>query len=563
MTSKQQPRSAASAGFNRMTNSDLDALFETARRHPAGPERFAELLRAVPSPLRRRPRLWQTAGALLATAAVIGTVLLVLAPPDPPRAFALSRVAAAMRAAQVVRQETDRGVFWESRGRFVARKNADGTRVSYMDMERQRYTSFDAERGCIMISSCEQITLPQGLRGPYTLDELITQAESWGRSFDEHWIRRDFVSDGQQRIELVAKQTEAAGVFQISKVLIDATTGRILRTESEDSSCEYSYPDTPPQDIYDLGVPRDAPVVDGTASKELFALRDKVLSAMRPGFGAYRMVSLSNVGGSGMRRVITDGRRYRVESAFYQPTPDWTVEEMRRLAKEHIASHPLTTGPRIVAIFDGESETAIHFDADNRPQYRSLRPRGFESGSTQLLDLQTWGRSVESGFFHIWPDHQAEFIGPNEIGLVGMRIRGQANNVKRPYLFEWWFDPNHGYARAGGRSFHYPDAPWQLKKNWQTGYHNPFPPADAPAEGAISEMLEWAELRKGQWYPRLRVARSVVLGADGLWREREEPNRVGFRAVARRYILAEPLEHVDDVWFRIPDEWIKDVPMRP
>jgi hypothetical protein len=175
--------------------------------------------------------------------------------------------------------------------------------------------------------------------------------------------------------------------------------------------------------------------------------------------------------------------------------------------------------------------------------------------------VQTWGR--HEGFFSNWPDHQDEYLGPNEHGWVGIRTRGQANNVERPYLRETWFDPNHGYAWVARRSLTFPEAEWQLKPNWQAEYHELFPPADAPVQGSVTLEVEWADLREGQWYPALRTTRHVERGPDGEWRERREADTDGFRPVTRRYILAEPLEGVDERWFEIPVDWLEQAPLRP
>jgi hypothetical protein len=553
---------------------ELDALFERARAYPPSPNQLTHMLRGIPpTESRWRGRLWRITAGVAASAALIAGVTLLLAPPGQSRAFALSQVADTLRAAPVVKQTWDKGaVTWEARGHLLARRNADGTRCTYWDIINERYSTYDAERGCIMISTVERWAPPTGFTGARNLDELAAEAATWGQSPDERWERHDTVIDGRPHVELQAKREQ-----YFSTILIDPQLGRVVSAVCHEGRVRYDYPEAPPLSIYDLGVPGDVPVVDGTASPELLALREQVVAAMARGFGAYRMVSVySGAEGMNQVRLITDGRRRRIDVLPNEDRGAWTVDDLREAAPRYLLVDPQDKS-NLLQIFDGSFETFLYRDAEGYPKSRQVTPTFWEHTWMEALEDACWLR--KEGFFHPWGDRQDELIGPDERGWLGIRIRGQANNCERPWLMERWFDPQHGYVIAGGRSLNFPDAPWQLKHNWQEEYLQYSssvvrPLLDAPAQGGESEVLEWAQLRENRWYPKLSMIRQIKQSADGKWPNDDQPFSEGqvlgagqvsheparfaggTSAVRYHYILAEPLEHVEDAWFEIPPEWL-------
>lgn len=534
---------------------ELESLLAKARRSPPQDAQLIHMLRAVRHGRDSRPiRMVRRAAPWMATAAAIAAVALIIVGVDQPPAFALSQVAESMRQATVVKQTGPHGeTYWKSRGHYIARRKSDGSYFAFWNFDAEQHATFDTGRGSIMLTTCERPAAGLQWTGAHTLDELIAAAESWGSSFDERWERRDTEVDGRKMVELRAKDPKD----RLTRVLIDPQSRRVVRSESPAGWTEYEYPSQGPRDIYDLGVARDTPVIDGTASAELLDLRQRVLAARGDGFGAYRMVSVSSVGGSGMHRVITDGRRYRVENYFAGEASNWTLEEIRSRATEQIGFEPLSARPAAFAIFDGQTEMRVHFDKTGKLIIRSVRPAPFASYQTHTLKVRTWLHG--DGFFHPWPDRQDEYVEPDVRGWVAMRVLGQANLINRPWLFEKWFDPARGYRVVKQANTQFAEAQWQLDASWKARY-DASPDAmirgstsDSPDERSEWEVLEWAELRAGQWYPALSRGRQLERSEDGEWREKGE------RAVTHTFVLAQPLERVDESWFEIPDAWLAEI----
>jgi len=557
---------------------ELESLFERARACAPSEQVLAQLLRGVPQRRARRGRLWKAAGVVLATAAAATVAIVTLLPPSQPRAFGLSQVAEAMRKAPIILARSDRGYeVWRSPGHFWAIKHDDLSGVRFLDADRLEAWTYTARRNCIIVSTCGPAHMLLQHQPAQTLDQLIRELEEVEVSLENRWDRTDLESNDGPRIKLTAKRKDQ----YLEKIVIDGRTGLILHTQSTYERTNYSYPETRPRDIYELGVPPSTRVVDGRASPQLLDLRDEVLAAMRQGFGAYRMIYIETVGGLGAHHVVSDGRRHRCDTIVLSD-PSWKLEDLPELARRYWHYDPSTTPPKSVLLFDGDVETRMSLDDDGRPAHRFVCGALPAISWTRTLEHLTWGLRQGFGFFGDWTDRQDEFVGPDGLGRLGCRTRGQANNVSRPWLSERWYDPQHGYALALHRRRGFPEAPWQLDSNWQEQYINDNTsctlrtPPDAPARGGESEVLEWAELRPGQWYPRLTRSRTLIQTEDGRWVAPQPQRKVRYLTAGEivelerseeeakrrakpnyRYILAEPLDQVDESWFTIPAEWLK------
>jgi hypothetical protein len=531
--------------------SELDALFAKARAHPPASDQLADMLRGVGGPSGGRRRLWATGGALVSCAAAIAAAILLFFSPAQPRAFAWSQVVQALREAPVVKcVHADGTTMWERLGHFYAYRSGDDHRMEFYDYDQMRAWTYEVGRGCIMISACEQWPAVYPRTGRHTLDDLIRETEGWGHAFEDRWELSETEADGRRLFVVKAK---GGGPYRFHQsIYVDVQTRRVVSAESREGRIEYSYPQTGPMDIYDLGVPRDARVVDGSPPPELMELRAKVLAAQQRGFGAYRMAVVTTVGGTYSWRVISDGQRYRLDGVEFDYSRDWTVDQLRALAKEYNTFDPLDAVMSV--IIDEESETLVWTDEDRQIMHRQVTPRAEGDYWSRTLEGQSWhSRGV---FFGVWMDQQDEFDGPSERGWLCYRVLGQANNVSRPYLSEWWYDPDHGYLPCAGRGLNFPEADWQIEQDWKAGYHEVWPPVDAPPQGGEGEVLEWGELRPGQWYPAVSCGKSVIQQDDGEWVSHQRTDILNYRPVHYTVISAEPLDAVDPTWFEIPESWL-------
>ena len=539
----------------------LKALFARAREHPPTAEQLTAMLRGVPRRMPRRRWIWRVGGATLAVAAAIAGGLVLLVPLHPQPAFAFSRVVEELRRMPVVEQRSYNGLTtWEGRGRFWAIHNVANGSYEYRDFVRETVATYTEKRGSVIISTCDTLPWPVGVSGPGSIDDLIQEAEAWGRALD---IRQKIV-DGRHVIEV--RSTRRGDEQEV--VTIDGDSGRIIKIQRGSVSTDYAYEAEAPRDLFDIGVPRGAAVLDYTAPPEVMALRDAFRVYAR-GFGAYRLVVPAERGGGGILRVITDGRRIRCEMfALDDEERTYTVDELHELAWPYDNMEDLAARATEIGIFDGETEQSVHYDPDRSIRWRHVRPKvnAVMTRSRTLLAFSAWTFD-EDAFFGTWPDQKYEYVRREDRGWVGYRELGQANNCSRPYGAECFLDPRHGYAPCFFGHDEDPQAEWQLTPGWQKVYEAGRersiivrPPADAPAGGWEWEVIEWAELRPGQWYPAVARSGDAERAADGTWHIAEPAEGEGGHAGKYQVLVATPLETVDGRWFEVPAEWAQVSP---
>ena len=542
-------------------DAELAELFARAQSYRPPTEQLTTMLRGVPGPsaLTAR-RVLRVGGPFMATAAAVACVALLVLSSHTQPAFALSRVADAMRTVAVVQQTlSDGSVYWESPGRCSAVRPPDGGEYVFRDYVRETIATYQPARGCIVMSTGDTPELSHGLRGECTLADLIQTAESWGRSFAERWQRTDRTENGRPVIVLVSKLPET----WLRSATIDGVSGRFVRTETRAGTTAYAYPDDAPRDLRDVGVPRDVPVIDGTAPPQVLALRDQVRVRARRGLGAYRLVSVDR---SETMRVISDGYRWRVDILREPEERPGGLSELETRARSYDHMESLVRQVYTTEILAGDVETVVHFDEQGAVAQRRVRPQAFGLAKSHTLETQIdWSCSPEA-FFGTWGNEQCAALGPDEHGWIGYGIRGQANRVARPYYRERWYDPTRGYVLCYTWSYDDPQAEWQLTPDWRKEYAaytlGPYKPsADAPAAGSFWEVVQWAELRPGQWYPAVSRSGDLERAADGSWRH-ATTDQSGSDTARYQVLRATALGSVDEQWFEIPAEWLR-VPAQP
>jgi hypothetical protein len=481
---------------------------------------------------------------------------------------------------------------WEKRGSYIAGTRDRGRYAWVWDLQNLLHTTYDAERGCIMICNMETPDFMKEGTPISTLDSIVEGLKTRGERLEEVWDVSEITSAGRLLIELRNKQS-TKGYPGTKIILIDPVSRKVVswtnwgpQTGWADVRIDVSYPQTAPSSIYELGVPADTRVIDGRASPELLALRAQVLAARERGFGPYHMVLISTGAAKSITRVISDGKRHRVDFIPLAQPGNHTREELAGLTQTYIRTDP-SDNRYVYAVFDGNQETQLYRDDHGMPSSRALTRPGYFSRFMHLLDYHAWQRSQDSGFLMNARDHLDDLIGPDEHGCLGHRTRLQAEGISRPSIEEWWYDPAHGYRLSARRRFSFPQAEWQMKPNWQDEYirwdadkthyaRRPLP--DAPAAGWEIAVVEWGLLRDGEWYPALLRQRSLIQNANGGWEERsdaaanDEPYIMAGEIIYDKKwtntpvtytrILAEPLDHVEDAWFELPEEWLS-VPAQP
>lgn len=568
----------------------LDPLFEIARQWAPTSEQSQGMLRGIYRPgqtLRNRYVRWIAAS--LASAATIGAGAFVLFSPDQPRAWALADVARLMREAPIIKRISSDSIYYSGRG-YSAFASTDGSRAWYYDFDEAEITDYErgrGDKGAIFINSTDPSDRAAFLAdGPQTdLERFLDKAAQKGKAFEDVWRREDIVEAGKPMIKITHKDRQHTPVYEH---VIDDRTGMLVRSKSWTDTIRYEYPDVGPRNIYDLGVPPDTKVIDSRATPELLDLRDRVVASMDIDYGPHVMMKIQSGRITQIDRYISDGVRYRTDEF---PTCEFDISSPQKMAlvAKQLIETDLAGTERTKRFFDGRVVTVLIRNEDGTPAHRYVSDRRWALSFIYSLRESAW-LSKEGIFFSRgqW-SAQWELLGPDEAGWEGIRILSQANHLDRPRLDEVWYDPFHGLLPASMRRLTFPDPDWQLNPDWHEEYINGSTSPivrllpEAPAQGTEREVLEWGELIPGTWYPKLILTRFIVQNDEGDWVEQEdsgfEDGRVTMGQVLRKrpedrpanpetqpawtytYVLAIPLDHLEDEWFAVPDEWL-DVPIK-
>lgn len=273
-------------------------------------------------------RLWRVAAAAAIVgglAAVLGRLLLPLGGPSVMLAQTLQNMREApwVHVVQTLgAEEAQRYEYWERAGGDVlVQKRPDG-RITYADYNENVMYAYNPVANRITVSFTTD-----SYRVAPLWDPLVALSKAIERTEPEQvqvMVRVDGGSGVRtERIE-TEYECEAGRVF--ATYIRDTGRNRLLRedtivvgTEGESSyTTVYDYPEEGPGDLYDLGVPRDAAILDIRPEGAALDLIDAVQERFERGFGDHRAVVLES-------RVDPDGASHPGQIAVL-----WQKGEMKR-----------------------------------------------------------------------------------------------------------------------------------------------------------------------------------------------------------------------------------------
>jgi hypothetical protein len=422
------------------------------------------VLDSLGSPRRsrwRRPRLvvGSTVAAALAVAAATVAVMML----RPANAWA--QVALALQEKPWVHSKTvgpDGKVYGES---WFSVKNGvsafrHGTLVEYHDTTLRTYTKYVASEGAIYLlrenpdlnsedpDFFRQLLESKGpAKSPVFGMEVVAQS------------RRDIVEDGRAWVDIELTLKVIAGDRkQTMRFRVDPKTKLphscvFQSIEGPVGTSLFDYPDRGPADIYDLGVPRTAKIVDRLPTNDL----DAVLAGLKAGrvrFDDYR--GIAEMGGLGVKRVWRKGRKWRAELLL--PSPKEAQQFPRDADAAWWKEHQNDYNYFVQSICDGEQ--VYYYD----PVGKSFMPDADGPPRPKLSMTQPINPSADP--FMPWPDLFPEHIGHPAVwqpsddrdfvlepkptdgppGAIRLRVRDTGfPDARLPDVYKLWIDPRKNY----------------------------------------------------------------------------------------------------------------------
>lgn len=317
----------------------------------------------------------------------------------------------------------------------------------YKVPERREHNSWD-------VDFYEQLLDPKGLtRSPVPGMEIVAQS------------RQDTVEGGQAWLD-VALTLRVIGGDRVQQLQfrVDPRTklphSCVFDTiEGPKGTTLYYFPDHGPADIYELGAPRTAKLIDRIPGDDL----DRMLTGLKVGrvrFDDYRGI-MDWGDGMNAKRVWRKGRKWRVEQLLLlaKNSPEFPRGANEAWWKEHEGDFT----PVVQAICDGEKVYYYRIEGDPYAP-GAKEPPAVKLSSTQYINpsddpFVPWPDMFPEQYGHpsVWqPAPDREFVldpkptdGPP--GTILMRVRDtKLSDPKHPDIYKLWIDPakNHLAMRS-------------------------------------------------------------------------------------------------------------------
>jgi hypothetical protein len=465
---------------------------------------------------RWRPRL--VVGSAVAALAVAAAVLVVMVL-RPVNAWA--EVAQAVQGKPWVHSKTvgpDGKVYSETWSSIKNGVSAfrHGTDVEYHDTATRIFTKYVPADGVIYRllenpdqrsedpNFFKQLLEPKGrTKSPVFGMDVVAQS------------RRDVVEDGQAWVDIeltlrvIGGDRKQTGRFRVDPKTKLPHSCVFQSIEGPIGTTLFDYPDRGPVDIYDLGAPRTAKLVNRVPSNDL----DAVLMGLKAGrirFDDYR--GIADWGGSNIKRVWRKGRKWRAELLLPSRgrASQFPGDADASWWKEHQNDFTFF----VQAICDGER---VYY---YRTKGNSFMPDANGPPQPKLSMTQPINPSDDP--FMPWPDGFPEHVGHPAVwqpsddrefeletrpadgppGTIRLRVQNsRLADQSVPDLYKLWIDPKQNYLVLRAET---------------SVFESINPPKIAYIDTKVIESL--ARSPGGHWYPTRVVRKTSNFKGEQVWK---------------------------------------------
>ncbi len=414
----------------------------------------------------KRFRFVVAAAIALVSLGILGRVWGPLVMPTPTLAQTLAAMQARPWVHSVTQLHSPEGTTvyedWQRFGVHIRARKGPGGSIEYLNFPENTAYQYNPNSNRITISF---VTDSYMVPGPKTAFEMVSEAVELTQQ-DGGTVTRQSVTEHGRRLELI-RLTSLGDPYPKSIVLVrDVEQNLLVRMEGEvrekgetPFTVTFDYPDPGPADIYALGVPRDAIVLDLRPEGPAMALVARVQERYERGLPDHLAVILeSEVGQDGTLSPLTisilrqkgglkRADHYRASDSGGDPRGWGTLYP--RIKEDW----PNLTIPQVLAMETDEAlEWRMFFDG--RRTVRYLRDQDkLVKDERPMIDEFIASPSVP--YVHslaglIWPNlHLKLQVGssrlkrevrlladdPNRPGLVGLQF------IRFAETEDYWFDP--------------------------------------------------------------------------------------------------------------------------
>jgi len=388
-----------------------------------------------------------------------------------------------------------------------AQKGSDGQAMFWNLKEHKKY-EYDLKNHSITIDYIYEDDFPLNMSSPVLLlESMHKMLKEQGAEI----ITKRGVYNGQdvqiQEISLsVTLQGKEHGKeHHILQLYIEPETRLLLSAQVKgtdangktimDGEITFDYPQTGPADIYDLGVPRDALIIDKLPKEDYQAIWDKYRACRENVPDKYIAIITEAQTHlwtyDSIRIFYKDNKRYRRESHFLR----WNLNAPQAV--------------KLTVDSLGKSfEALLKWAKQNNDVSHSVGKFRNDQPVTGSLKQECWPSIGAKGKVI-----QDDYARENNLICIERLQQGSVYNgiVSLPGRFLYYLDPEKDYICRRKVTEWRPNAPWQEDKDWLADVE-----PEKIRDGSISDMeiTEFIEAPNGHWYPKVIVIKQTGIRKD-------------------------------------------------
>jgi hypothetical protein len=403
-------------------------------------------------------------------------------------------------------------------------------KVSFCRLREHERTEYDPNSNAITLSYVKEEEFSPQMSSPVLMLEsmhkllkdqgaeiVVKMGDYQGRKVQVQEITLSKPGEGIDRYAATLYVDPQSKLLQaIESAALDANGVAVMT-----AGIALDYPQAGPQSIYDLGVPRDARIIDNMPPREFRAIWEQYEQVRAEATDRYVAV-ITHATYDGIITMIDvdskSGRKHRQERHFvFHPgeilNQFWPTykEQMGKSFESLLAwtrRHYDERGSIAIYLYDGRYDCSTDRDDDGPWSKLKKDPSTDDGGPLTALGDLAWPH-IGSQAQIVVDDYSRE----HNLVCIETLSQGQVMDgwVSLPGRFLHYLDPQRDYICCRRVLEWCPDAPWQKDKNWLAGVD-----PGKVRDGSISvhEITEAFQAADGRWYPRTIAERSTGIRKD-------------------------------------------------
>ena len=278
-----------------------------------------------------------------------------------------------------------------------------------------------------------------------------------------------------------------------------------------DVEATFDYPQTGPADIYDLGVPRDARIIDKMPKEDYLAILDKYRECRDKATSEYvaiitHTLKYKEFFVSKVEVEYKSGPNYRFEQHFvfnagesiekYWPKHKKQLGDSYESLMAWLQRHYVNMGYFTIGLYDGEYKYSV--SRRNSGIWDKVKKSSFSSMPWTNLQQLAWP-NIGATEGHIIED---DYARENNLICIERSWQGRISDgkVSLPGRCHYYLDPEKDFICRRKVTERRPDAQWQKDKDWLKDVE---PEKIRDRSIYVEEITEVIQAPNGCWYPRM------------------------------------------------------------